>query len=180
MQSTYARKRLGPISTLFAVLMIATVGASPALAGTQTVVVSGTITVTGAPASIDFGTGGPTDVKSAAFSVVVTTNNPTGYSLRANNGPLTSGANQIQQTAQTWNGTPGAGCDSTCVDKPAAQMVAGSYPTVYVEVGTRSVASSASGDTWAMTDSLTIPNVPPGTYTGSGASAGFGVFAALL
>lgn len=162
------------VASVFAVLVATT----PALAaGSQTVVVLGTITVTGAPAAIDFGTGGPTDVKTSSFNVVVTTNNPTGYILRANNGILISGANSILRTQQSWDGTPGAGCGVDCVNLPPGSMP-GTFPTSSVNIGSRPAASSAGGDTWALVDSLTLPNVAPGTYVGNdGNGNGFTVFA---
>jgi hypothetical protein len=87
-------RRVGTIIVLTATLAVSFSSAALAVSDTDNattqVVVDASITLTGIPASIDFGNGVPGDVKNApAITAKVTTNNLLGYSLNVTTSALT-------------------------------------------------------------------------------------------
>jgi hypothetical protein len=131
---------------------------------TTTVLVGASITLTGIPAAIDFGSGVPGDTKTATFfTATVATNNLTGYSVSvtttamAGAGP--SNANTIAASAINY-----AVSNTSAVTMVAVGGAGSTTGTVLV---TKITASVSGGDTFRVTPSLAIPFVNSDTYSGT-------------
>lgn len=158
------RAKVGAV--LGSVLALAMAGSTFA-ANPQQVVIQSYVSVTGVPASMDFGsTIGGTALPAIVFTATVSSNNATGYVLSAHSGTLIGPAT-ISQSAQTWKGTQGTGCNITCTDGTSTAMP-NTGAGASVTLGSRTAASSASGDQWSVSDILTPPaGLAPGTYVGN-------------
>jgi hypothetical protein len=132
---------------------------------TTTVLVGASITLTGIPAAIDFGSGVPGDTKTATFfTATVATNNLTGYSVNVTTtamaGAAPSNANTIAASAINY-----AVSNASAVTMVAVGG-AGNSTTGTVLV-TKVTASVSGGDTLRVTPSLAIPFVSSDTYNGT-------------
>lgn len=161
-------RKIGTIIVLGSLLAVSF--GSPALAvsdtkgATTTVVVASSIKLTGIPASIDFGSGVPDDVKAApTFTAKVKTNNRLGYTLRVTTTAL-SGA-----TAGN-NDTIGPGNINYVVTTSVPGALTPGGPgnaTTGTLLASKPSDSSGNGDDFNVTASLTIPFVNSDTYNGT-------------
>lgn len=165
MKDNRARKRLGPISTLFAVLAIASVGASPALAAStsatssESLTVAASISLSGVPATIAYPsvTAGQTAV-APEFTAAVSSNNATGWTFAVNATDLTAGTLVIVKTQREYT-VSGTGFTAT----------GGGSPTAYPG-GDFTLASRTTGgaNNVFVTSRVVVPAAAaPGAYTGS-------------
>lgn len=164
MKDNRARKRLGPISTLFAVLMVATVGASPALAASTSATSSESLTVTasislsGVPATLTYSSVNAGQLSTAPeFSAAVSSNNVSGWTFAVNATALTAGAATIPATAREYV-VSGTGFTAT----------GGGSPTAYPG-GDFTLASRTTGgaNNVFVTSRVIVPAAAaPGAYTG--------------
>jgi len=134
-------------------------------AATTSVTVGASITLSGVPAALAFGSGVPGDVKTLSFfTATVTTNNLTGYSVKvtttAMTGAAPSNTNTIAASALNYAVSNASAVTMVAVGGPGD----GTVGTVLV---TKPLASVAGGDTFRVTPSLTIPFVNSDTYSGT-------------
>lgn len=151
---------------LSAALVLVAVSPLSAVTGTATttVGVAASISLTGIPATINFGANRVAgDTPTAPFTATVTTNNLLGYSLTALSSDMTSAA----------GGTIPASATSYAVTSAAVGFVtacAVSCPTLNastpVLLGSKP-ASAITGDSITITPRLTVPAVESGTYSGT-------------
>jgi hypothetical protein len=132
---------------------------------TTTVLVGASITLTGVPAALDYGSGVPGDVKTLSFfTATVTTNNLTGYSVKVTTTAM-AGA-----TSGNTNTIAASAINYAVSNASALLMVpvgGAGNSTVGTVLVTKPLASVGGGDTFRVTPSLTIPFVNSDTYNGT-------------
>jgi len=153
---TFARKRVaGPLVALL--LALAIPGSTFATTATSTVdesvTVLGTISITGIPASLTYTSGGPGDLVTApTFTATVTTNNGSGYDFTWEAGKLQGPAAFIDPSQRR-------------------ASVNGGADLVYPGSGQQNLGNNSgptSGDAFAVTLKILVPNVPPAVYASPG------------
>jgi hypothetical protein len=165
MQSTHARKRLGGL--LLAILATLSFAAPAFAASTggsssETLAVVSAISISGIPASIDYGTAsGGSNADAATIPLSVTTDNPNGWRLDLTATALT-GAGTIPATARSFRVMNAAG------GAIPIGTFNGTYGP-YVAGGVNPVAADSTGTaTFSLDARIAVPNgTPAGSYTGT-------------
>jgi hypothetical protein len=135
--------------------------------GATTLNVTSSITLTGLPATIDFGSGVPGDVKAAPdFTLNVLTNNTAGYELSFKASDMVSAA-PVETIVANTDMTVGAVAQGLGTGSAVAPVAAAN---AYAQIGTSSAHSDAAGDDYLTSVSLTIPFVRSATYPGTAAA----------
>ena len=138
----------------------------------ESLTVQAQLTMTGVPASIAYGTGLAGDTLSSGFTVVITTNNPTGYHFDVAASDFAGGGG-IASTQRRFLVDNGA-CDPSqavlgCWISPTWRS--GGSNAYGGPAGTRVVLANnetTAADTYGMTLRVVLPSgATPGAYTGS-------------
>lgn len=152
-------------------LALSMVGSAFAATDTQnantTLNVNASITLTGLPATIDFGSGIVGDVVAAPqFTLNVETNNTAGYSLKFKASDMVSGTpvETIPATAMTIEAA------TTATGATGSANAALAAADTYQVIGSSTDRSVEAGDDFAVDVDLTIPFVRTATYTGTAAA----------
>lgn len=170
------------MAALVAVAMLAlpgtTLAASQSSSTAQTLTVNSTVTLTGVPASVNYGSGlggvtlsGPAN----STSIVGQTNNPTGLDLTVSfsdlartggGGTIVATANRLTVSASTTSADCGASSPFASATTAAYAGPAGTAWTICSRSSAGSSTFAGSGKTW--TYQLDVPAAAvPGTYTGT-------------
>ncbi len=153
-------------------LLVASVAPTFAATSTQTgnttVTVNTSIVLTGVPATIAFAAGAPSAVVAAPnFTANVVTNNRVGYTIGVVTSNMASAGSTdtIPATAFSWTGTSVicAGGGVTCAGATGSPT----NTTAPVQVASATKRTAATGDTFTIASSITLPFVDSGAYTGT-------------
>lgn len=144
------------------------ISAAPAAAvdgtSTTTVGVAASISLSGIPATISYGTNRVAgDTPTAPFTATVTTTNLLGYSLTVLTSDMTSEAGGTIAASATSYAVSSAATGFVTACAVSCPVVDASTPVV---LGTKPT-SAIGGDAISVTPKLTVPSVASGTYTGT-------------
>ena len=162
MHPTRAKKRTGSL-ILAAVLALAlpasAFAASTSSTVTESLTVAASISMTGIPASLDYGSStAGTNVVAPEFTAAVSSNNASGWSVAVNATDLTNGGGTIPATNRQYS-MAGSGYTATGGGSPV------SYPGGDFVIANRATPGSANV---FVTSRISIPAAAsPGAYTGS-------------
>lgn len=143
-----------------------TLGATATQSASETLTVNSTLTLTGVPATLAYGSGvGGATLSAPAFTAVSTTNNPAGVVVSATVNALTSNGNTIALTNRSVllaQGTSWTGCSEMSGN---ALPFTKTFTAASMNLYQRTTAGTCEA---VVTPKVTIPaSAVPGAYTGT-------------